>query len=54
MQNADILLEDCVVAEEDRLQEARTFRDTSDVLRLTRGGVAWGSVGCMMAAYRTR
>jgi glutaryl-CoA dehydrogenase len=22
-----------------------------DVLRLIRGGVSWGSVGCMMAAY---
>ncbi|MFD2488185.1 acyl-CoA dehydrogenase family protein [Amycolatopsis jiangsuensis] len=51
VENADILLQDCVVPEENRLQNANTFRDTSDVLRLTRGGVAWGSVGCMMAAY---
>jgi glutaryl-CoA dehydrogenase len=51
VQNADIVFEDCRVGEENRLQEANSFRDTSDVLRLTRGGVAWGSVGCMMAAY---
>jgi glutaryl-CoA dehydrogenase len=51
VQNADIVLADCVVPEENRLQRARSFRDTSDVLRQTRGGVAWGSVGCMMGAY---
>ncbi|GHF52481.1 glutaryl-CoA dehydrogenase [Amycolatopsis bartoniae] len=51
VQNAQITFTDCVVPEENRLQNARTFRDTSDVLRQTRGGVAWGSVGCMMAAY---
>ncbi|WP_374201863.1 acyl-CoA dehydrogenase family protein [Actinokineospora sp. PR83] len=51
VQNADIVLSDCRVAERDRLQRAESFRDTSDVLRLTRGGVAWGAVGCMMAAY---
>jgi glutaryl-CoA dehydrogenase len=50
-QNANITFTDCRVAEENRLQRATSFRDTSDVLRLTRGGVAWGSVGCMMAAY---
>ncbi len=51
VQNADITLTDCVVPEENRLQRANSFRDTSDVLRQTRGGVAWGSVGCMMGAY---
>jgi glutaryl-CoA dehydrogenase len=51
VQNADITLDGCRVPEENRLQRANSFRDTSDVLRQTRGGVAWGSVGCMMAAY---
>jgi glutaryl-CoA dehydrogenase len=51
VQNAEITLDDCVVPEANRLQHANSFRDTSDVLRQTRGGVAWGSVGCMMAAY---
>src|ERR1700742_248657 len=51
VQNADITLDDCVVDEEHRLQEANSFADTADVLRLTRGGVAWGAVGCMTAAY---
>ncbi|MEU4252841.1 acyl-CoA dehydrogenase family protein [Amycolatopsis sp. NPDC026612] len=51
VQNADIVLDGCRVPEENRLQRANSFRDTSDVLRQTRGGVAWGSVGCMMAAY---
>jgi glutaryl-CoA dehydrogenase len=51
VQNADITLTNCVVPEANRLQRANSFRDTSDVLRQTRGGVAWGSVGCMMGAY---
>jgi glutaryl-CoA dehydrogenase len=51
VQNADITLDDCVVDEDHRLQQANSFADTADVLRLTRGGVAWGSVGCMNAAY---
>lgn len=51
VENADITLEECRVPESNRLQNANTFRDTGDVLRQTRGGVAWGSVGCMMAAY---
>jgi len=51
VQNADITLADCVVSEDNRLQNANSFRDTNEVLRLTRGGVAWGAVGCMMAAY---
>jgi glutaryl-CoA dehydrogenase len=51
VQNADITLTDCRVPEANRLQRATSFRATGDVLRQTRGGVAWGSVGCMMAAY---
>lgn len=51
VQNADIELRDCRVPEADRLQEANSFRDTNKVLRRTRGGVAWGATGTMMAAY---
>jgi glutaryl-CoA dehydrogenase len=51
VQNADIVLTGCRVPEADRLQEARSFADTNKVLRRTRGGVAWGSTGTMMAAY---
>ncbi|MDP9817534.1 acyl-CoA dehydrogenase family protein [Spirilliplanes yamanashiensis] len=51
VQNADIRLTDCRVPEADRLQNATSFRDTAVVLRRTRSGVAWQSVGVMLAAY---
>lgn len=51
VQNADIVLEGCRVPEADRLQGANSFQDTGRVLQLTRGGVAWSSVGCQMGAY---
>jgi len=51
VQNADIVLTGCRVPESDRLAAANTFKDTGRVLQLTRGGVAWNSVGCMMGAY---
>ena len=51
VQNAHIILKDCVVSEANRLQEDRSFRDTARVLRMTRAFVAWESVGCMMGAY---
>ena len=51
VQNADIVLRECRVPEADRLQQANSFADTNKVLRRTRGGVAWGSTGTMMAAY---
>ena len=51
VENADIVLTDCRVPEANRLQEANGFRDTADILRRTRGGVAWQSVGVMMGAY---
>ena len=51
VQNADVVLEACRVPEADRLQGANTFKDTGKVLALTRGGVAWNSVGCMIGAY---
>ncbi len=51
VENADVVLHDCRVPEGDRLAGANTFKDTGRVLQLTRGGVAWNSVGCMMGAY---
>jgi glutaryl-CoA dehydrogenase len=51
VQNADITLTDCRVPEANRLTGARGFRDTADILRQTRGGVAWQAVGVMMGAY---
>ncbi|MFF3444088.1 acyl-CoA dehydrogenase family protein [Streptosporangium sp. NPDC002721] len=51
VQNADITLTNCLVPEINRLQGANGFRDTSTILRQTRGGVAWQAVGCMTGAY---
>ena len=51
VQNALITLQDCRVPEENRLQNARSFKDTAAVLRMTRGFVAWQAVGCAMGAY---
>ncbi|MEO9139422.1 MAG: acyl-CoA dehydrogenase family protein [Jatrophihabitans sp.] len=51
VQNADLHLDGVRVPEADRLQKANTFADTNTVLRHTRGGVAWSSVGAMMAVY---
>ncbi|MQA86536.1 MAG: acyl-CoA dehydrogenase [Streptosporangiales bacterium] len=50
-QNADVVLEDCRVPEVNRMQHATSFRETADILRRTRSGVAWQSVGVMLAAY---
>lgn len=51
VQNALITLTDCRVPEEDRLQNANSFKDTANVLRMTRAGVAWQAVGCGRGAY---
>jgi glutaryl-CoA dehydrogenase len=51
VQNADITLTDCRVSEANRLAKANSFRDTAVILRRTRSGVAWQSVGVMLAAY---
>jgi len=51
VQNALITLDDVRVPEEDRLQEANSFKDTTKVLRLTRAGVAWMATGCARGAY---
>jgi glutaryl-CoA dehydrogenase len=51
VQNGLITLQDCRVAETDRLQNANSFKDTAKVLRMTRAGVAWFAVGCGRGAY---
>jgi glutaryl-CoA dehydrogenase len=51
VQNADITLENVVVPESLRLQNANSFRDTAAVLRLTRAEVAWAAVGVAIGAY---
>jgi glutaryl-CoA dehydrogenase len=51
VQNAVITLQDVRVAEADRLANANSFRDTAEVLRMTRAGVAWMAVGCARGAY---
>jgi glutaryl-CoA dehydrogenase len=51
VQNAAINLHDCRVADENRLRNARSFKDTAAVLRMTRAGVAWEAVGCAQGAY---
>ncbi|MBA5629781.1 acyl-CoA dehydrogenase family protein [Moheibacter sp. BDHS18] len=51
VQNGLITLKDCVVEEKDRLAHANSFKDTANVLRMTRAGVAWMAVGCARGAY---
>jgi len=51
VQNARITLDGVRVAEANRLQQATSFRDTAQVLRMTRAGVAWMAVGCARGAY---
>ena len=51
VQNGLITMENCRVAEENRLQVDKSFRDTARVLRGTRYFVGWEAVGCAMGAY---
>ncbi|NLP84125.1 acyl-CoA dehydrogenase [Microbacterium sp. CFH 90308] len=51
VENADIVLENVVVAEGDRLQRIDGFRDLAVVLRLTRADVAWQGLGVGVGAY---
>lgn len=53
VQNALITLTDCEVPESHRLQNANGFKDTANVLRMTRAGVAWQAVGCARGAYES-
>lgn len=51
VQNAELTLDNVRVPDGNRLQNANSFKDTNTVLRHTRGGVAWSSVGAMIAVY---
>ncbi|HEY3003043.1 MAG TPA: acyl-CoA dehydrogenase family protein [Kribbellaceae bacterium] len=51
VQNALITLDGVRVPEENRLQNANSFKDTARVLLMTRAGVAWMAVGCALGAY---
>ncbi|WP_316768505.1 acyl-CoA dehydrogenase family protein [Pedobacter frigiditerrae] len=51
VQNGLITLTNCEVDEQDRLQNANSFKDTAKVLKMTRAGVAWQAVGCARGAY---
>jgi glutaryl-CoA dehydrogenase len=51
VQNALITLDGVRVPETHRLQAAASFRDTAEVLKMTRAGVAWMAVGCARGAY---
>jgi glutaryl-CoA dehydrogenase len=51
VQNAEITLTDCYVPEANRLGRAESFRTTSEVLRVTRMGVAWQAAGCARGAF---
>jgi len=53
VQNGLITLKDCLVTEDNRLQYANSFKDTSKVLRMTRAGVAWMATGCARGAYES-
>lgn len=53
VQNGLITLSNCEVDEEDRLQNANSFKDTAKVLKMTRAGVAWQAVGCARGAYES-
>ena len=48
---AEITLTDVRVAEENRLPEANSFRDTGRVLAATRQSIAWAALGHAVAAY---
>lgn len=49
--NADITLTNCEIPESNRLAKAFSFKDTANVLKNTRYGVAWEGVGHSMAAF---
>lgn len=53
VQNGLITLKDCLIEEKDRLPQANSFKDTANVLRMTRAGVAWMAVGCARGAYES-
>lgn len=53
VQNGLITMTDCFVPDENKLEHANSFKDTSKVLRMTRAGVAWMATGCARGAYES-
>jgi glutaryl-CoA dehydrogenase len=51
VENAEITLTGVRVPESNRLQRINSFRDVAEILRATRGGVAWQALGVMIGAY---
>jgi glutaryl-CoA dehydrogenase len=51
VENAEITLTGVRVPEANRLQGINGFRDVAEILRATRGGVAWQALGVMIGAY---
>ncbi|MGA6162660.1 acyl-CoA dehydrogenase family protein [Amycolatopsis magusensis] len=51
VENAEITLTGVRVPEANRLQNINSFRDVAEILRATRGGVAWQALGVMAGAY---
>jgi len=51
VENAEITLTGVRVPEANRLQRIGSFRDVAEILRATRGGVAWQALGVMIGAY---
>jgi glutaryl-CoA dehydrogenase len=50
---ADITLDGVRVPEENRLPNAKSFKDTTDALVVVRCGVAWEALGHAIASYET-
>ena len=51
VQNGLITLTDCFITDENKLENANSFKDTAKVLQMTRAGVAWMAVGLSRGAY---
>ncbi|MFJ1765464.1 acyl-CoA dehydrogenase family protein [Amycolatopsis sp. NPDC088138] len=51
VENAEITLTGVRVPEANRLQGINSFRDVAEILRATRGGVAWQALGVAIGAY---
>ena len=53
IQNGLITLTDCLITDDNKLEHANSFKDTGNVLRMTRAGVAWMATGCARGAYES-
>lgn len=51
IQQADIIIEDMMIPDANRLVDCNSFKDVNRVLQFTRGGAAWEAVGHAMAAF---